>query len=345
MVADLRDGLMSACAAVQAAASGQSFGRSGVTLSRATSGGMTHVVYFYLSPTDAPPQVGISERDCSDTFAVQLGVRAEGFTRDRQAFPDELDLDVSVGIGATRRRARHPHWSLSERRAAVDDVTRLLNTSGERWFNRFASVDRALETLESLAPEDKTQTWQPPRLVAMRIRAQRGELADARRDLDEHIAQQDGRLTQLDVPYGVTLARALAYGVDIPTGCENYVHLGWAWRATRLINDDCTDTPRDHWPVSGRLDRSSRVPQVTYGGATLLVTGTTEADIQCEVGGFLQREISKERQMPWPLCPTHNVTLDVQQIAGHPTWQCSTREHAVSAIGQLPRVNPGGRDD
>lgn len=337
---DLQNELIAVCAAVQESVSGRSFDRDRSTLSRVTSGGMTHVVYFYLSPSGPPPQVGIPDRGSSDTFTVTLGARADGFTRDSRAFPLELDLDVSVGIGEVRRRAWDPKWSLSQPATAVEEVAGLLNTSGERWFARFDSVDRSLETLESLAPEDETKTWLSPRLIAMRIRAQRGEFEEARRDLEEHLARPGYELPGRALPYGVVLARAVAYGVAVPTGSEAYISLGQAWRATRLVNDDrrvTSDGEDSPFPVNAYLDRITRIPVISFHGAEFHLAGATEAQIVCEVAGFLQHEISEELQTPWPSCPSHDVSLNAQEVESRPVWYCRRFAHAVSAIGELPQ--------
>lgn len=298
---------------------------------------MANVAYFYLEP----PEISLPDQGPEDAFTVHLGARAEGYTRNERAFPDELDLDVSLGIGETRRRYWTPTWSLSQPDKAADEVARLLNTSGERWFGRFDTVDRTLETLESLAPDDDHQTWLPPRLVAMRIRAQRGEFADAYRDLQEHLAQQDGAPTKRDTPYGVTLARALAYGVRVPPGTEEYVRLGWAWRAAQLVKHDRFLDEEDldavdkaeAFPLSAWLDR---VPVISSRGKQLQVTQTAEAEITCEVARFLQSQIRIRLQADWPLCPSHRATLDVRLESDAAVWYCQNSTHTVAPVGRLP---------
>lgn len=205
-------------AAVGKATKQQPFDQVGTTLVRTNAHGVLQVAYFHLNYSGPPVQDGIpSERvpPPQSTFMVQLGARlSQSVPEHWRVFPADLELDVSSGLGQRPRRDYNLHWFVQ----AVDDelierIAGLIDTVGERWFKKFESVDRALDTLDSLDVTATQLVGREPALVAMRLRAERGDRVAAQRDLDRYLAQRPNwhdvalqRLAERVSDYGLTVA-------------------------------------------------------------------------------------------------------------------------------------------
>lgn len=190
----------------------------GQSLVRETPAGVAQAVYFYVGPGGPIGPRG-PEND-GRWFLGLLGARLTSSTSalTRVLYPEELRWDVSVTIGDPKRVGSEPSFLLDDPAESVSQIVDLLEPHGRRWFAKYESVDRALESLDELPPSDDARTGQFPGLLAARLRAERGELDAAQRSLDGFVGSRDNwpvlyieRLTPKVQSLGLTMPKPVEF--------------------------------------------------------------------------------------------------------------------------------------
>jgi hypothetical protein len=205
------DALTSMVASVRDAFEWGGFVQEGITLVRHTDDGVVQFIYFYRGWGGAPPdQGGEPDHVQANGFKVVLAARLSGqASAHRRAFPKELDVDIDVGVGEPKRLGADPDFRIDMPAESVARIFGYLEPYGRRWFQRYESVERAVKTLEALHPSDYARAGDFPALVAMRLRAARGELDGARQNLARLIGSRSwppqalSWLTNVARDYGV----------------------------------------------------------------------------------------------------------------------------------------------
>lgn len=186
--------LESVVAAIAELTTRQKFDRDGTTLRRTNQHGVLQVVYFFLGlPIRLEGSATDERSEEVQIFRAFLGVRlSESIDDHWRAFPKEMELDLSTGLTDLPMPNDEAYWVLHEPvEDLARDVARVLDSAGERWFEKFASIDHALETLDAVTALNAPFLDEYPQLVAMRLRADRGERADAQRDLNIYVASRN----------------------------------------------------------------------------------------------------------------------------------------------------------
>ncbi|GHF66484.1 hypothetical protein AMYBAR_005267 [Amycolatopsis bartoniae] len=224
-MSDREQRLARIAATVCASLSGAAFEHEGSVFKRVVGDGIVQLVEFRFGYGGPDVEDGVDPADLPvDPFKVQLGARVVASSAEERLRVGGLEVDVRAGLGqassgefeywfvAGHPDPSDPYWQLRWPEKAAGEITRLLDSAGERWFSRFDTFGHAMATLETLSPLDYTLTDAPPRVIALRIYGERGDHADAQRVLDQHVTANDWPPRHLEW----LAERAELYGIQMP---------------------------------------------------------------------------------------------------------------------------------
>ncbi|GHF66505.1 hypothetical protein AMYBAR_005265 [Amycolatopsis bartoniae] len=219
--------------AVRVALSGLAFDREGSVLSRVVGDGIVQVIEFEFGYGGPTVEDGVDPAEMPvDPFRVWLGAQLVEQCGEERSRVGGVEVDVTAGLGQTlsarsegwfmigHPEPSDPYWELPWPEKAVDEITRLLDSAGERWFGKFGTFAQAMASLEAASVLDGTLAGFAPRLIALRISGERGDRADAQRVLDQHVAGRRGDDPWPDRHLRWLARRAEMYGLHMPPAAE-----------------------------------------------------------------------------------------------------------------------------